>query len=133
MAYLIEKRGIEALGLTDSSVWVRYYGNSAVVHVKSGEFHAVKKDGNWIYASEFPKTEGYEKVYKFATDSTIRITAKGYKILYGEDPTYVDNKAYTYSRSYTDYRKGSAADLKHFIWVDGKRIPVDTFGNFTDM
>jgi glutamine phosphoribosylpyrophosphate amidotransferase len=129
MAYLIETRGIESLGLTDSSVWVRYYGDSAIVHVKSGDFQAIKKDGAWIYASEFPKTGGYEKVWDFAKGSIIRITAKGHKIMHGEEPSYVDNKAFAYTRTYSEYGQGTAAGLKHYIWVDGKRVPVTPYGN----
>lgn len=92
MAWLIENQGIDRLNLPSSGVWVQYFGDHAVVHVKSGDFCAYKIGKKWIYASEFPEDD-YKEVWEFQSDSVVKITADGgFKVLWGEKPILVINK-----------------------------------------
>ena len=92
MAWLIENQGIDRLYLPSSGVWVQYFGDHAIVHVKSGDFCGYKIGKKWIYASEFPEEE-YKEVWEFAANSIVQITADdGFKVLYGDKPKKVINQ-----------------------------------------
>ena len=95
MAWLIEHQGEDRLDLPASGVWIQAYPDHAIVHVRSGDWQGVKMGKKWIFASEFPKTADYQKVWDFKTDSVIQCSpTDGFKVISGDKATHDSNESY---------------------------------------
>lgn len=109
MSWMISEQGADRIEIPESGVWVEYFGDHAVVYVKSGDFQAYKIGKKWIYASEFP-SDDYKKVWNFQDGSVVKITAdEGFKVLAGPKPKYEENTSYsstTYVNSTSSFVSG---------------------------
>jgi hypothetical protein len=100
MAWLIGKHGEDSLSLTTSSVWILYYGDKAVVHVKSGSWKAFKRaDGTFVYASEFPHGKTFAKVMDFKSNTIVECRLDGFTIIEGGYTNEDNTRSYSYSYS----------------------------------
>jgi len=136
MAHLIATQGEDRLDLPTSGVWVKFYGNKAIVHVKDGgDWCAYKIGKKWMYASEFPEDE-YKKIWKFKSNSLVLCTPdEGFKILEGDGADYEDNTS-SYSRTYRSYGKGARGGIKTtYYGKDGKKYELtddESWSHFND-
>lgn len=128
MAWLIEHQGEDRLELPGSGVWIQAYPEHAIVHVRSGDWQAIKLGKKWLFASEFPKTKDYPKVWEFESDSVVFCSPEnGFKVLAGPKGKQVDNTAYvtTYDAGYWEKNKkvyGVGNSTKMFYYdKEGKK------------
>jgi len=129
MAWLIEHQGEDRLELPSTGVWIQAYPDHAIVHVRSGDWQAIKVGKKWMYASEFPKGKDYPKVWDFKSDSVVYCSPeKGFKVLVGDKATQDDNVPYVYNKSawekkdYSTTGNGTGAVSKMFYYdKDGKK------------
>lgn len=132
MAWLIEHQGEDRLELPSTGVWIQQYPDHAIAHVRSGDWQAVKLGKKWIFASEFPKTKDYPKVWDFKSDSIVYCSPeKGFKVLAGDKATQDNNEPYyNQYRSTTWEKKDGVVTTSNEITKmfyydkDGKKKPL---------